>query len=270
MFSPEEYLEKFESDYKVLYQNIESNLSFLERYEINLIHQNTFESLNDFYQYRKGKTQLYSYDSRREYISSLYEDMERDIQYLLKNLSNLEFKKHATDPEPLGEDIYHVILNTIFNTGRSMERYPSTNIDKDEEGLRDVLLLTLQNSNELSATGETFNKKGKTDILIRHGNSNVFVAECKIWRGELNHIESIDQLLGYLTWRDSKSALIIFVRNKKISSILEKTKKFTAKHPNYLKHLNDENESWFNYRFHINGDPNREVKLAVLIFHIPT
>jgi hypothetical protein len=33
------------------------------------------------------------------------------------------------------------------------------------------------------ATGETFNHVGKTDILIRHENKNVFVAECKFWGG---------------------------------------------------------------------------------------
>ncbi len=31
------------------------------------------------------------------------------------------------------------------------------------------------------ATGETFNKSGKTDILVRDGDRNVFVAECKWW-----------------------------------------------------------------------------------------
>ena len=34
------------------------------------------------------------------------------------------------------------------------------------------------------ATGEIFNLKGKTGILIRHEKSNVFVEECKFWRGE--------------------------------------------------------------------------------------
>lgn len=243
------------------------DLMHLEGY---LIHQNPFESINNFYHYRKGKTELYSYDSRRKYIASLYEDMEINIQTLLKNLPNLELKKSINDIEPLDESIYHTILDTIFKMGKGMEKCPSTYMNKDEEGLRDVLLLSLQSSNKLSATGETFNKKGKTDILIRHGNSNVFVAECKIWRGERYHIDSIDQLLGYLTWRDSNSALIIFVNNKKISSVLKKIKESTSKHPNYLKDLNKEDASWFNYSFHINGDINQKIKLAVLIFHIPT
>lgn len=64
-----------------------------------------------------------------------------------------------------------------------------------------------------SATGETFNKKGKTDILLRHAGNNAFVGECKFWKGEKSFLSTIDQLLGYLTWRDSKTAVIMFVKN---------------------------------------------------------
>jgi hypothetical protein len=150
-----------------------------------------------------------------------------------------------------------------------MERHPSTYKDKDEEGLRDILLLSLQSSEQLSTTGESFNKKGKTDILIRHGNSNVFVAECKIWDGKEYFLEGITQLLGYLTWRDSKTSAIIFVKNKKINDVIEKVKKFIPTHPNFLSHINDVNESWFNYNFHLEDDRDSVVKIALLIFHFP-
>jgi hypothetical protein len=169
----------------------------------------------------------------------------------------------------LSENIYQEVLKTIFYTGISIETKPSLYKGKDEEELRDILLLSLQNSSNLSATGETFNKKGKTDILIRHGNVNVFVAECKIWRGESQYLDSIDQLLGYLTWRDSKAAIIVFVKNKRISHVLETIKEATVKHSNYLEHVNDEKDSWFNYYIHIEDDVNLKVKLAILIFHIP-
>ena len=33
------------------------------------------------------------------------------------------------------------------------------------------------------ATAEAFNFHGKTDILIRHDNQNLFIAECKYWSG---------------------------------------------------------------------------------------
>jgi hypothetical protein len=60
------------------------------------------------------------------------------------------------------------------------------------------------------ATGETFNFQGKTDILIRVDEKNVFIAECKFWKGEKVFIGTIDQLLSYLSWRDTKAAVIVF------------------------------------------------------------
>jgi hypothetical protein len=44
--------------------------------------------------------------------------------------------------------------------------------------------------------GETFNFEGKTDILIRVEALNVFIAECKLWKGEKQFLATIDQLLS--------------------------------------------------------------------------
>lgn len=173
-------------------------------------------------------------------------------------------------PEPaLDESTYHDILQTIHDVGKVFERLPPTYSGKKEEHLRDHILLYLEPRFEGSATGETFNGTGKTDILIRHENSNVFIAKCKFWEGQKQYLETITQLLGYLTWRDSKSAVVVFVRNKDFSSVLQTIEEVTPSHSNYLGFVDKTDESWFNYRFHINGDPNREVKLAVLLFHIP-
>ncbi|TMS40741.1 MAG: hypothetical protein FGO69_10390 [Methanobacterium sp.] len=173
-------------------------------------------------------------------------------------------------PEPtLDETTYNEILQTIFDLGKVFERYPSTYKDKSEEDLRDHILLYLEPRFEGSTTGETFNKTGKTDILIRHENTNVFIAECKFWRGRKSYLDSITQLFKYLTWRDSKVAVVIFVDNKNISTVLETVKEVTPEHPNYLGFINEKYDSWFNFRFHINDDRNREVRLAVLLIHIP-
>lgn len=174
------------------------------------------------------------------------------------------------EPEPaLSESVYHEILQTIFDTGKVFERLPSTHHQRTETDLRDQILLYLQPRFEGSATGETFNNKGKTDILLRYQNSNVFVGECKIWKGEKELLGAMDQLLGYLTWRDSKAALIVFVRNKDFTNIIKTVEATIPTHPNFLKFVNNQYETWLNYRIHINGDTGREVHLAVLLFHIP-
>lgn len=55
------------------------------------------------------------------------------------------------------------------------ERLPSTYAGKDEETLRDHLILNLEPRFQIGTTGETFNKSGKTDILMRHEGKNIFV-----------------------------------------------------------------------------------------------
>ena len=174
------------------------------------------------------------------------------------------------EPEPtLAEPVYQDILQIIHDLGKGFGQLPSTYLGKGEEDLRDYIRLFLGLHFEGSTTSETFNKNGKTDILIQHENSNAFIAECKFWTGQKGYLETITQLLGYLIWRDSKAAVIVFVRNKNLSSVLQTAEEVTPNHPNYLGFVDKKEDTWFNYRFHINDDRNREVKLGVLFFHIP-
>ena len=131
------------------------------------------------------------------------------------------------------------------------------------------MLLILEPNFEGSATGETFNKSGKTDILLRHEGKNVFIAELKYWRGKKAYLDTISQLPGYLTWRDSKAAIVLFVKNKELSPVLNTVKEVTSEHPNYLGFVTEQEEGWYHYRLHINEDKNREVRLAVMLFHLP-
>ncbi len=173
-------------------------------------------------------------------------------------------------PEPTLEiTIYNQILKIIHDVGKQFERLPSTYSNKEEEHLRDHMLLILEPNFEGSATGETFNKSGKTDILLRYENSNVFIAELKFWTGQKGFLETITQLLGYLTWRDSKAAVVMFVKNKDFTQVLQTAKQSIQDHENYLGFVSENSEGWYNYRFHIIDDKNREVKLAVMFFHVP-
>src|SRR5262249_53929836 len=72
-------------------------------------------------------------------------------------------------PEPtIDASIYQDILAVIQDSGRVWERLPSLYDGKDEEALRDHLILLLEPRFQGSTTGETFNKSGKTDILMRY------------------------------------------------------------------------------------------------------
>lgn len=177
-------------------------------------------------------------------------------------------KGYRADPT-LEPSVYGDILQVIHDIGRQFERMPSTYANKSEEDLRDHILLLLEPRFEGSATGETFNKTGKTDILLRYQGSNVFIAECKFWHGAKAFLKTITQLLGYLTWRDSKAAVVIFVQNKDMTAVINTVEAEAPTHSNYLGFVGKKEDTWLNYRFHTNDDSNREVKLAVLLFHIP-
>jgi len=164
---------------------------------------------------------------------------------------------------------YNYVLKICHETGVEMERHPGIYFEKDEETLRDHFIMMLS-SHFQSVTGETFNKTGKTDILIRHEKSNVFIAECKFWKGMGAFHETIDQILSYLTWRDSKAAILCFVKNKELNPVLEKIESETSNHNCFVKYNGKQSGSWFNFDFHLKDDTSRGVKLTVLCFHFPS
>lgn len=57
------------------------------------------------------------------------------------------------------------------------------------------------------------------------------------------------------------------MKQKDFTTILSKVETITSKHPNYLGFVSKSDENWFNYRFHVNGDKNREIKLAIQLYH---
>jgi hypothetical protein len=88
-------------------------------------------------------------------------------------------------PEPeLASDDYEEALRVLVSAARQLERIPDTAATLDENGRRNLLLVGLNTQFEGNAAGEVFNSRGKTDILIRVGDRNVFIGECKIWRGD--------------------------------------------------------------------------------------
>ena len=163
------------------------------------------------------------------------------------------------------------LRSVLFRSGKSMEKKPALYQNRDEEGLRDQFLFVLETRYEgITATGETFNKKGKTDIILKYAadNTNLFVAECKFWKGQSEFHQAINQLFDrYLTWRDSKVALIFFVKNNDFTKVLESVKEETSNHEYYKKPNGVNGESSFSYIFRLPNDENKDVYLEIILFH---
>lgn len=173
-------------------------------------------------------------------------------------------------PEPvLPLEEYENILGIIRGMVRVMELSPRAFDQMGEEDLRTHFLVQLNAQYEGTATGETFNFQGKTDILIKSEGKNVFIAECKYWRGEKEFLQAIDQLLSYLSRRDTKTAVLLFNRNAGFTEVLGKVALTVPKHPCFKRDLGKTDESSFRYVFHQPTDTNRELILSVLAFDVP-
>jgi len=174
---------------------------------------------------------------------------------------------------PILQDIvYKDIKEVLYNVGKAVERKPSIYLGKHEEDLRDIFLLFLETRYEsTSGVGEAFNKKGKTDILLKYAKdgSNIFVAECKIWKGQKKLFEGIDQLLNYLTHRDSKTALMIFVDQKELISVISTIKEEIKKHTNFKKYLKDSYDTSFSYEFTLPNDTQKIIQIEIMVYHFP-
>lgn len=179
-------------------------------------------------------------------------------------------REFASEPI-MATEMYHDVLKVIYDVGKNMEKKPSTYLGKDEEAIRDQFLLFLETRYEgITATGETFNKGGKTDIILKYANdgSNLFVAECKYWHGASELKGAISQLFDrYLTWRDSKVALLLFVNNIDFTNVLGVIQREVIKHKYYKKSVGKRGDTSFSYEFHLPQDVEKPVFLEVLAFH---
>ncbi len=179
--------------------------------------------------------------------------------------------KEFSSAPTMHKKMYSDILKVIYDAGKSMEKKPALYKGKDEEGLRDQFLFILETRYEsITATGETFNKKGKTDIILKYSedNSNVFVAELKFWKGANEFNKAINQLFDrYLTWRDSKVALIFFVTNKDFTKIIQTADKESEKHEYFVSRNGKNGESSLSYKFRLPNDKDKEVFMELIMFH---
>lgn len=175
------------------------------------------------------------------------------------------------DEPALTEAQYEEVIGVVESTMLAMERTPSVASGKVEENLRDQILVQLNGAFKGAATGETFVQRGKTDLLVRIDDRHVFVGECKWWTGERAFGAAIDQLLGYLPWRDEKAALILFIGRKDASAVIEKTDQAIRSHPAF-KRVGAASGDPARRRNFILGqpdDPEREIHLAALFAVLP-
>ena len=173
-------------------------------------------------------------------------------------------------PEPaITSETYEQLLAIIRHAGASFEGTPQTYAPLGEDGLRDNVLSHVNVVFEGKATGETFRKYGKTDIRIEEESRSAFVGECKLWGGEKVLLDALTQLLGYVTWRDCKAALIVFNKDVAGFSAVQGTIDTALRaHPKFLRAIRVSSIGEWRFVFQSQEDAGREVTVHVFAFNL--
>ena len=149
-----------------------------------------------------------------------------------------------------------------------MERNPGAYAGMGEEARRHVILDALNTHYVSAGAAEAFNFGEDTDIRIQHEGRNLFVAECKFWDGAAKFTKTLDQLFGYQSWRDTKLAVLMFVRERDLTTIVERGNTALQEHPQFVQLQAAAEETELRATVDFKGDACRPADLNV--FFIPT
>lgn len=186
------------------------------------------------------------------------------LKRIIRQPSIKPTSKLSTPEECISDWDYENINNIIAACGMTMEKTARTYFANTEEELRDNMLTTL-NTHYDSATGETFRRIGKTDIHIEFDNKAAFIGECKIWHGKNLLQRTIQQVINYSTWRDSKVSVIIFNKNNQsFPAILSKIKNWVEN--NTASYTQPQANIW-KCKYH-RQDMNVYIQLTILAFDL--
>ena len=99
---------------------------------------------------------------------------------------------------------------------------------------------------------------------------NIFIAECKFWKGPAKLTDTVEQLLSYTSWRDTKTAILVFVRDTALSTVLAKVPEVLKQHPAFKREIPIDGETRFRSMFGQPKDPSRELLVTTQVFNVPT
>jgi hypothetical protein len=168
----------------------------------------------------------------------------------------------------LEERVFEHVLGVIRKQCLHIEQNPHTYVPMGEEDRRNVILSALTTHYD-GFSAETDNQGGHTDILARHDGRNVFICECKFWSGSEGFTETINQLFRYTGWRDTKLAIVVFVREKGLTAILRKAKATLEEHPQFVASREAASETELRATISWPGDEERLAELNVFFVHTP-
>lgn len=251
-------------------KNIEIQYHFLEsditKYNSKL--KNFIErEVNKLYDKIKLKIELKEKSRKSKYLKIVPKEtspikiVEKKIETNKEvNIVETSIKKEKITV--LEEKSYLQIIDTLNELSIYAQRLPKSYIKLDEEDIRDQIVNALNlKLKTATATGETFNVKGKTDIIIIDNKIIYFIAECKIWKGSSLFNEAIEQLLSYVSEDIFYTSLIIFNKNK--GEIIDSVIKVLKGHHNYLNQISQNR-----FKFKHPRNEKYQLEVSMIIFNL--
>lgn len=260
-------------------ENLEQSIERASNEVIKYINWSNSD-VNDYNNKLKLKIEK-CFNAKKEKSSNLYEiskvfeipleQRNNDLIKIIKlerNILPIETKTPNNKKDyAVSEKDYEDILDLLKHQCTTFERTPAVYNKIGEEDLRDILLSALNCVYKGNASGECFRKKGKTDICIEYENRAAFVTECKLWNGKKTLYDALDQLQSYLTWRDTKTSLILFSKNKNFFSVLEEIKLNLTLIENYIRFAEIE-KNIFELIVKSKNNNNQSITITVMAFDI--
>lgn len=188
---------------------------------------------------------------------------------LAKKLVSVPTPARPTPEWGIADADYEYILKVIRHVGATFERTRRTYAAHDEEELRDILLANLNGHLEGAAKAEAFSNRGRTDILVEYENRAAFIAECKVWYGEKEFLKAIAQLFSYTTWRDHKTALVIFNKaNAGFTELREMVPAILQRHEFMVRQLDAPPGGEWRFEMRPPDDAAASITLHVFLFDL--
>jgi len=146
---------------------------------------------------------------------------------------------------------------------------PTRPVLEPEEGLRDVILSSLNAVFEGAGGGETFQGIGKVDIHLRITQGEVFISEVKFWDGPDSVREVIKQLRGRLTCPDSYGVALVLSRNARFTEVLQGAREAIASADGFVSGtLQEKGANHFVARLTTPSDEARQAHIHVLLYNL--
>lgn len=219
------------------------------------------------------RQRIESHGDNQDFIRmfDLYSEQLKEQKNTWVILQSLKEEPEYLDSSPEKSTSKLNSIKMLSKIGRELERRSSLHSDCNEESLRDIILVSLASYSDF-CVGEAKNAKGKTDILIRDDfGNNELILECKFWRGPKSFDDAIDQLLSYLTVRDTNAALMIFVTSVNLSEVYDKAEDSMRSHERYIsKEENKDNaDNLIRFKFSNIYQLKNPINLTLFLIHTP-